>query len=150
MKKDTLGVKIRIETMLPLLDERQRRIFLATEAKTLGHGGISQVSALSGVSRVTITQGIKEIENPITIEKNAGRCRIKGGGRKSINITQPGIAQELEILLEGYTKGDPMKPLIWTSKSARNLEKALKDKGYKVSHMTVLELLKALGLYLVI
>ena len=145
MKKDILGVKIRIKTMLPLLNERQKRMFLATEAKALGHGGISQVSEISGVSRVTITQGIKEIENPIITGENDGCCRKKGGGRKSICVTQPDITRELEGLLEGHTKGDPMKPLIWTSKSARNLEKALKDKGYEVSHATILGLLKVLG-----
>ena len=145
MKKDISGAKMRIETMLPLLDERQRRIFLATEAKSLGHGGISQISKLSGVSRVTITLGIKEIENPITTGEYLERCRKKGSGRKSINIKQPGIAQELDTLLEGYTKGDPMKPLIWTSKSARNLVKTLKSKGYQISHSTVLELLRELG-----
>jgi transposase len=145
MKKDILGVKIRVETMLPQLDERQRRLFLAIEAKSWGHGGITQVSKISGVSRVTITQGIKEIENPRTAERNVGCSRKKGGGRKSIDVTQPDIIKELEDLIEGHTKGDPMKPLMWTSKSARNLEKALKGKGYQVSHATVLELLKRQG-----
>lgn len=145
MKKDISGIKIRIETMLPLLDEWQRRIFLATEAKSYGYGGISRLSKLSGVSRVTITQGIKEIDNPNIAEENTGRCRKKGGGRKTINANQPSIINALEEILECHTKGDPMKPLIWTSKSARNLEKTLKSQGYQVSHGTILRLLRERG-----
>ena len=145
MKKDITGTKMRIATMLPLLNEQQRRIFLATEAKALGHGGISLLSVLSGVSRVTITRGIKEIDNQDIMALSNIRCRKKGGGRKSIVTTQPGIMQELEHLIEGHTKGDPMTALIWTSKSVRNLEKALKERGFRASYVTVSELLKQLG-----
>jgi transposase len=145
MEKDISGAKIRIATMLPMLDERQRRIFLATEAQTLGYGGISQVSAISGVSRVTITHGMKEIKNQGMAKQNEIHCRKQGGGRKPISETQPGIVQELKNLLEGHAKGDPMKPLMWTSKSARNIERALKNKGYDVSNVTVLELLRLMG-----
>jgi len=144
MKKDISGLKIRIETMLPILDERQRRIFLATEARAIGYGGISRISAISGISRTTITQGIKEIENG-HITQSENRCRRKGGGRKPISEIQPGIIQELENLLEGNVSGDPMKPLMWTSKSVRNLEKALKDRGYSISYSSVSEILKNLG-----
>jgi hypothetical protein len=145
MEKDISGAKIRIATMLPMLDERQRRIFLATEARTLGYGGISQVSAISGVSRVTITHGMKELENQERTRQSGTRCRKQGGGRKSIIETQPDIVQELENLLEGHTKGDPMKPLRWTSKSARNIERELKNKGYHISNVTILELFKTMG-----
>jgi hypothetical protein len=78
MEKDIKGVKIRIKTILPILDERQRRIFLAMEARAFGYGGVSCVSEISGVSRVTITQGIKEIENQNVTIQNNGRCRKKG------------------------------------------------------------------------
>ncbi|MDR0631714.1 MAG: ISAzo13 family transposase [Holosporaceae bacterium] len=145
MKKDNAGTRIRIESMMPLLDERQKRLFLATEAKVLGYGGISQVSSISGVSRVTITRGIKEIENQNEFLQAKGRCRKSGGGRKAITETQPGIVQELENMIDGYTKGDPMIQLMWTSKSVRNLEQTLRDKGYRVSFATVSELLKRLG-----
>jgi transposase len=145
MKKDITETKIRIETMLPLLDERQKRIFLASEAKALGYGGIVQVSGISGVSRVTITRGMKEIEKKNSMPQAKGRCRKSGGGRKAITETQPGIVQELEKLLDGHTKGDPMIQLIWTSKSLRNLQQALKERGYHVSFATVSELLKRLG-----
>ena len=145
MKKDLEGVRNRITTMLPILNERQCRILLATEAKNLGYGGVSQVSKISGISRVTITQGIKEIENQNVVMQGDNCCRRKGGGRKSVNETQPGIVEELENLISAYTKGDPMSPLMWTSKSIRNLERELKNKGYRISSVTVATLLKGLG-----
>jgi len=144
MEKDLPGLKTRIETMLPILNERQRRIFLATEAKAIGYGGISRISEISGISRITITQGIKEIENG-HMSQDVSHCRRKGGGRKSINEALPGIIQELEDILEGHKSGDPMKPLMWTSKSVRNIEKTLKERGYSISHSTVSEVLKNLG-----
>jgi hypothetical protein len=97
MEKDILGLKMRIETMLPVLDERQRRLFLATEARAIGYGGISRISEISGVSRITITQGLKEIESVQKITQSVKRCRRAGGGRKPINKTQPGIIQELGV-----------------------------------------------------
>ena len=98
MKKDVVGVETRIATMLPILDEYQRRIFLASEAQMLGYGGISCISRISGISRVTITYGINEIKNQNVTTRINGRSRKKGGGRKSINESQPGIIQELEKL----------------------------------------------------
>jgi len=146
MKRDMSVLKTRIETMLPILNERQRRIFLATEARAIGYGGISRISEISGISRITITQGIKEIANgQIIITQSANRCRRKGGGRKLLSEMQPEIIQELENVLEGNVSGDPMKPLMWTSKSIRNIEKALKERGYRISYSTVSEILKALG-----
>ena len=145
MKNDITGIKNRIATMLPILDEYQRRIFLASEAQMLGYGGISCISRISGISRVTIANGINEINNQGVTKQSNGRSRKKGGGRKSVNESQPGIIQELEKLVEAHTKGDPMNPLIWTSKSVRHLEKALKEKGYQASYVTVSTLLKELG-----
>ena len=135
----------RICNMLPLLDERQRRLYLANEAKAIGHGGITQVSKVSGVSRVTITQGMAEINKEGYLPKAESRCRKKGGGRKRIEAKSPKILQELGELFEPYTKGDPMNPLRWTSKSTRALESVLEKKGYKISDTTIAELLKAQG-----
>ena len=145
MKRDVAGIRNRIATMLPILDEYQRRIYLASEAKMLGYGGISCISRISGISRVTITCGINEIENQHVTKRSNGENRKKGGGRKSVNESQPGITQELEKLIESHTKGDPMTPLTWTSRSVRHLEKALTERGYRVSYVTVSNLLKELG-----
>jgi len=135
----------RIRNTLPLLDERQRRLYLANEAKAIGYGGISQVSKISGVSRVTITQGMVEINSEGYVPKAQSRCRREGGGRKLTGTKNPEISRELEELLEPYTKGDPMNPLKWTSKSTRALEVALGQKGYTVSDTTIAEMLKTQG-----
>ena len=134
----------RIRNTIPLLDERQRRLYLANEAKAIGYGGITQVSRVSGVSRVTITQGMAEINDKRYQATAQNRCRKKGGGRKPIETKTPDILHELEILLEPYTKGDPMNPLKWSSKSMRALESALAEKGYKVSDTVIAEMLKKL------
>jgi transposase len=135
----------RIRNTLPLLDERQRRLYLANEAKAIGHGGITQVSKVSGVSRVTITQGMAEINSENYQATAQTRCRRKGGGRKPIETKNPEILEELEKLLEPHTKGDPMTLLKWTSKSMRNLESALAQKGHKASDTVIAEMLKKLG-----
>jgi DNA-binding transcriptional ArsR family regulator len=74
--------KQRINTMLPLLNERQRRLFLASEAKALGFGGTSDVSNISGVSRVTIAYGLKELEDAGAVPQEEQRCRMPGGDGK--------------------------------------------------------------------
>ena len=131
--------------MLPLLDERQRRLYLANEAKAIGYGGISQVSRVSGISRVTITLGMAEISSEGYQPQAQARLRRKGGGRKLIETKDPEILQELDELLEPYTKGDPMNPLKWTSKSTRALEMELEKRGHKISVTTISEKLKTQG-----
>lgn len=135
----------RIKTMLPLLNEKQRRIFLAAEANAIGYGGISQVSRVSGISRVTITRGIAEIKRAEGEVLYNGRSRKVGGGRKRIRQKYPNITKNMEELLEPYTKGDPENPLKWTSKSMRKIEKALSSGGYKISDTTIAELLREMG-----
>jgi len=135
----------RIRNMLPLLDERQRRLYLANEAKALGYGGITQVSRVSGVSRVTITQGLSEINSEGYKPVAQSRSRKEGGGRKRIETKMPDIMQKIEDLLEAHTKGDPMNPLLWTSKSLRSIKAALKDEGQSISVPTIAEKLRMLG-----
>ena len=145
MENNETALKLRIKTMLPELNERQRRLYLATEAKAIGYGGITKVSRITGVSRVTITQGISELEDANEREIELVQCRRRGGGRKPVEVKQPGIFEALGKLLEAHTKGDPMALLLWTSKSVRNLSLALGEKGYTASHMLVSSMLKDLG-----
>ena len=135
----------RIRKTIVFLNEKQRRLYLANEAKSIGYGGITQVSKVSGVSRVTITQGMAEINSEGYSAEAQIRCRKKGGGRKPIEVKIPEIIPELEKLLEPYTKGDPMNPLKWTSKSMRAIENALAQKGYKISDTVIAEILKKQG-----
>ena len=145
MKIDIKALEMRITTMLPMLNEYQRRMFLATEAKAIGYGGISIVNRISGVSRQTLTEGVKELDSPETETIKQGRCRKSGAGRKKIWETNPEILDELSDLLEAHTKGDPMKLLLWTNKSLRNLSSALSEKGYSANKDTVGEMLRLLG-----
>jgi transposase len=142
MEKKEVKIKNKIDKLLPHLNERQRRIFLSAEAENIGYGGISIISRLSKVSRPTIIQGKKELnEKPLDLP----RCRKPGGGRKTIYKEQPEILLALEKLIEPLTRGDPMSALRWTIKSTRNLSDELKKSGYKVSHMVVSQMLKHLG-----
>ena len=118
---------------------------MANEAKAIGYGGVSQVSRISGVSRVTITQGLAEINSDGYEPKAESRSRKKGGGRKQTKDKAPEVLQELEELLVPYTKGNPMNPLMYSSKSMRKLENALEKKGYTVSDTTIAEMLKTQG-----
>ena len=104
----------KIKMMLPLLNEKQRRIYLASEAIAMGRGGITEVSRASGISRSVINAGVKDIRegnnNVLSID---APIRRKGAGRKPITETQPGIKDALEKLVSDSTYGDPMSPLRW-------------------------------------
>jgi transposase len=135
----------RIKTMLPFLNEKQRRLFLATEAEAIGYGGISRISRVTGISRVTITQGINELKTNSFKELEKERCRKSGGGRKKVTETYPNLLAEIEEIIAPHTKGNPENPLLWTSKSVRKLQVALAEKGIDVSHRTICDLLKDSG-----
>lgn len=131
----------RLCAMLPTLNERQRRNLLAHEAKAFGHGGIKIVSEISGISRTTISKGIKELAKS---PANDGRARKKGGGRKPLVDKYPTLLKDLLELLESSTRGDPMSTMRWTSKSTRKLAEELCKKGYKICHNSISKLLKKL------
>lgn len=132
-----LGAKF--EAILPHLDERQRRLVLGAEARWLGHGGISLVARACGVSRVTVTAGVNELE--AGADPMPGRARRPGAGRKPLTEADPGLLEHLEALVEPATRGDPMRPLRWTTKSTRNLADELGRAGHRVSHHSVGRLL---------
>ena len=134
----------RLETrnaaILPRLDERQRRLFAAAEARAAGHGGIAAVSRITQIAASTIGRGLKELDSPPV--SMPGRVRRPGGGRKSLTETNPGLLDDLNALVEPEARGDPMSPLRWTCKSLRRLADELSKLGHKVSHTVVGELLK--------
>lgn len=130
----------RIKTMLPLLDERQRRIYLASEAMSYGLGGITKVSEISGVSMNTIRKGIAEIEGSDDLRKN--RIRNEGAGRKSLTERYPHIKEHILIIVDPKTYGDPERPLSYTTLSVRTIRDLLKQKyGEKISFRSVCSLL---------
>ena len=134
-------LKAKYEALFPHLDERQRRLVAAADAELLGRGGVSAVSRTSGLSRPTIYKGRGELqEEPL----EPGRVRRSGGGRPCAHVIDPSILEELESLIDSTTRGDPMSPLRWTSKSTRHLAEALAERGYVASHQTVAELLREL------
>ena len=125
----------------PHLHERGRRILTAAEALALGHGGVSQVSRACGLSRVTILQGIRDLETPALPE---GRIRRAGGGRKALVTQDPLLPHVLESLVEPLARGDPQSPLRWTCKSTRTLASELTAQEHPVSHEKVAQLLRGL------
>ena len=128
--------------VLPHLDERQRRLALAAEARMLGRGGIRLVARAAGVSEVTVSLGVAELEAGA---EPLGRVRRPGGGRKRAADTDPGLVPALLALVEPEERGDPMSPLRWTVKSTRTLAGELTRQGHKVSADTVAVLLRAEG-----
>ena len=127
----------------PALTERSRRLWAATEAVALGHGGIALVERATGISRSTITRGIAELQSGVPVP--SGRIRHLGGGRKPKVEEDPTLAADLEALVEPTTAGDPTSPLRWTCKSLRTLAAQLQAMGHQVSHQLVGELLVASG-----
>ena len=109
--------------MSSLLDERSKRIWAGLEADRMGWGGISLVATATGLSRKTISKGLHEVQQGVEKQE---RTRQKGGGRKSTQEKYPDLLDQLEALIAPHTKGDPMRPLRWTSKSTYKLSEALR------------------------
>jgi len=125
------------------LDERGRRRWAATEAASLGRGGIAAVAEATAISDRTIRNGIRELKAGISL---AAYCQRKpGAGRRTREEEQPELVRALEGLVEPVTRGDPMSPLRWTCKSTRSLADELNRQGFHVSHTKVGELLKLSG-----
>lgn len=133
--------------ILPHLNEQTARLYLGSEAQILGRGGKQRVANLAGVSRVRIDKGIAELTAKKMVKEDSPLQKIRkaGGGRKQLKESQAGLLEALESIVTPHTRGDPMKVLLWSSKSLRNIEKSLKEKGYLVSYVTVGELLKSIG-----
>ncbi len=128
----------KVALLWPHLDERARRLFAASEARELGHGGVTTVSRACGLSRVTITKALRELdEAPLP----AGRIRRPGGGRRSLISHDPGLLGRLEGLVDPLSRGDPESPLRWTVKSSRSLAAELSAAGASISHVKVGQLL---------
>src|SRR6516164_9451107 len=133
----------RYREMAPVLNEQSRRRFVALEAQALGRGGVSFMARITGLARSTIYHGLCDIRDNVAAAP--GRIRKSGGGRKKKAFEDPTLLLDLKSLVEPATRGDPMQPLLWTSRSLRNLVKELEKKGQKVCPRVFGNLLRARG-----
>lgn len=134
--------------ILPHLDERLKRIYLASEAEALGRGGAKEISKLFGIHQNTLTAGKKDLHSGEVLVSDNGKSfgtRHKGAGRKTVQDSKPEVMDALDKLVDGNSFGDPENPLRWTTKSLRNLSDALKSQGISVGYVTVGKLLEEMG-----
>jgi len=141
------SVRRKFTALRPVLNERARRHWAATEALELGWGGISAVAEATGLSRVTITSGIEEVKTRQESLEEPSNVRIRrpGGGRKRLTETDPKLKKALESLIDPVTRGDPMSPLRWTIKSTYRLSEELHRQKHAVGPRTVAFLLREAG-----
>jgi hypothetical protein len=139
MENEEISLRRKFSDVWPLLDERSRRLMAASEALSLGYGGVSRIRRASGLSRKAIAKGIREIA-----DGNAapGRIRRLGAGRKNIVERDPKLLVSLDRLIEPGTRGDPESPLRWICKSTRSLAAQLTRQKHPVSHEKVAQLLR--------
>src|SRR3954462_10528933 len=140
---DERAMAMRWEALGPELSERERRLFAAGEARSHGRGGIAAAARATGLSRRTIQRGLVELAGGERFEP--GRVRRAGAGRPSLAARDATVVEDLERLVGPATRGDPERPLRWTSKSAANLAVGLRARGHRIADRSVLRLLKRIG-----
>ena len=138
---DTSSIRERFTAIDQDLSERSRRLVAAAEAKTAGYGGIAAVSRATGVARSTIGRGLKDLADPGSL---SGTVRRPGGGCPTLIEKDPTLLDDLRQLVEPATMGDPMRPLMWVSKSRAKLAATLREMGHKITANSVPKLLEAL------
>src|ERR1700682_5693502 len=132
------------QALAPFMDERVLRRWAASEAQALGWGGAAAVTKATGISRTTIRSGIAEL-HPSTPKPPPDRARKPGAGRPRLTEGNPRLLDDHHTLLESATRGGPEAPLLWTSKSTRDLADDLVEHGHQVSHDTVGRWLEEIG-----
>ena len=142
MQKSTSNLRGKFSGIWSFLDERTRRIVAANEALSLGYGGVRAVQRACGLSRVTITKGIREIAGSAVLP--AGRVRRLGAGRKRVTARDTGLLEALDGLIEPSTRGDPESPLRWVCKSTRTLSEELARQNHPICAVKVGDLLHEL------
>jgi hypothetical protein len=140
---DPGALRVKYEALAPELTERSRRLWAATEALAMGHGGIGTVARATGLSRSTISRGLDEVRSGDRLDE--GRVRRPGGGRKPTIRKDSKLLDDLQALVEPTTAGHPQSPLLWTSRSTRRLARELRAMGHAVSARLVADLLHEAG-----
>ena len=138
---DPSAIRERFSAVGRGLNERTRRLFAAIEARTAGYGGIAAASQATGIARSTIGRGLKDLDDPASL---SGVVRRPGSRRRALTETDATLLEDLRRLLEPATKGDPMRPLRWVSKSHAKLAAALCAMGHQVSKSAIPKLLEML------
>lgn len=137
---DISAISAKYSELSPTLDERRRRLWAASEARSLGRGGIAIVQKATNLAANTIRSGIRELEQKDHLSSKTS-VRRSGGGRKPIIETNPYLKDALDALVEPTTRGDPQSPLRWTCKSLRKLASELAFQGHPVCIAKVRDLL---------
>jgi hypothetical protein len=138
---DASVIRDRFAALGPGLNERSRRLLVAAEAKTAGYGGIAAASRATGVARSTIGRGLKDLADPGSL---SGEVRRPGSGCPPLTRKDPTLLENLRLLVEPATMGDPMRPLLWVSKSHEKLAAALRALGHKIKKSSIPKLLDLL------
>jgi len=139
---DTQAIRRRWNDVGSKLDERRRRLFAAGEVRAAGWGGLEAVAEITGYARSTLGRGLKELDaEPFA----PGRVRQPGGGRRSLVSEDATLIEDLQRIVDPATRGDPIRPLLWVSKSHEKLAAALREMGHKISAASVKRLLPPLG-----
>jgi hypothetical protein len=120
---DASAIRERFVSVGRTLDERSRRLFAAAETRAAGHGGIAATARATGIARSTIGRGLKDLAAPAAL---TGTVRCPGSGRRALSVADPTLLEDLRQVLEPATIGDPMRPLLWVSKSHAKLAAALR------------------------
>jgi hypothetical protein len=139
---DETSIRQRFAAIGRGLDERSRRLFAAAEAKTAGYGGVTAASRATGIARSTIDRGLKDLSAPGGL---TGVVRRPGSGRPALTEKDPALLENLRLILEPATMGDPMRPLLWVSKSHAKLAEALSAMGHEIKKNSIPKLLGLLN-----
>jgi hypothetical protein len=139
---DEDGIRQRWGAVGSKLDERGRRLFAAAEVRTAGWGGLAVVSRITGLARSTLNRGEDDLD---AAPLSRGRVRRAGGGRRAVVTKDPGLIGTLKALVEPATLGDPVRPLLWVSKSMGKLARVLTELGHPIGPDTVRKELTKLG-----
>src|SRR5258708_17039781 len=140
---DIAIIAARFDALARFLNERDRSLFAASEARVVGRGGIAAVSRATGIARSTIGRGLADLQSGAV--PSSTRVRRRGGGCKAATQTQPGLLDALKDLVQSSIRGDPEAALLWVSKSQRILSAALAERGFTAGQKLVGRLLRRLG-----
>jgi Rhodopirellula transposase DDE domain len=143
---DEVVLAAKCAVMRKVLDERQWRVYLGTEALALGYGGIAAVARASGASERTVSAGAEEAADQEAVGAlPPGRSRRPGAGRPKAEDAQPALRQALDAVLEDGKRGDPMSEITWSILSLRDIAREMARQGFACGKDAIARLMRAEG-----